>query len=106
MTKKVRHRTSFECVEMERRDAETIANLHNLPKQCFQIDRDASQIKGLGQTTGPRRRYDALGKGVAMQGSIGWGILGTGNIARQFAAGMQTARRGSLVAVASRSDES
>lgn len=32
-----------------------------------------------------------------------WGILGTGNIARQFAAGVRESRRGELVAVASRS---
>ena len=34
--------------------------------------------------------------------TLGWGILGTGNIARQFAAGMGTARRGRLAAVSSR----
>ncbi len=35
-----------------------------------------------------------------------WGILGTGNIAGQFAAGIRTARRGALAAVASRSEDS
>ncbi|HVT89528.1 MAG TPA: Gfo/Idh/MocA family oxidoreductase [Tepidisphaeraceae bacterium] len=34
-----------------------------------------------------------------------WGILGTGNIAKQFAAGMATSRRGRVVAVGSRSGE-
>jgi predicted dehydrogenase len=33
---------------------------------------------------------------------LGWGILGTGNIARQFAAGVAAARRSRLVAVGSR----
>src|SRR4051812_39791786 len=35
-----------------------------------------------------------------------WGILGTGNIAKQFAAGMKTARRGTIAAVGSRTTES
>jgi predicted dehydrogenase len=35
-----------------------------------------------------------------------WGILGTGNIARQFAAGVRDGTRGTLVAVGSRSMES
>jgi len=35
-----------------------------------------------------------------------WGILGTGNIAKQFAAGMNTSRRGQLSAVGSRSPDS
>jgi predicted dehydrogenase len=34
---------------------------------------------------------------------IRWGILGTGNIARQFAVGVSASRRGTLAAVASRS---
>lgn len=34
-----------------------------------------------------------------------WGILGTGNIAGQFAAGMSTSKRGKVVAVSSRSFE-
>lgn len=33
---------------------------------------------------------------------LGWGILGTGNIARQFAAGVATSRRAQIVAVGSR----
>jgi predicted dehydrogenase len=37
---------------------------------------------------------------------LGWGFLGTGNIARQFAGGMASAQRGSLIAVASRSADS
>jgi predicted dehydrogenase len=41
-----------------------------------------------------------------MSNQLRWGILGTGNIAKQFAAGMQSARRGKIVAVASRSQES
>jgi predicted dehydrogenase len=41
-----------------------------------------------------------------MSKSLRWGILGTGNIARQFAAGMSTARRGSLAAVGSRAEAS
>ncbi len=41
-----------------------------------------------------------------MSDSIRWGILGTGNIAGQFAAGMTAARRGRLAAVGSRSAES
>src|SRR5215207_8581092 len=36
---------------------------------------------------------------------IRWGILGTGNIARQFAGGMKTARRGRIVAVGSLTSE-
>ena len=34
-----------------------------------------------------------------------WGILGTGNIAGQFAAGMKTSRRGRVIAVGSRSPQ-
>ena len=34
-----------------------------------------------------------------------WGILGTGNIAGQFAAGIKTSRRGRLIAVGSRSPQ-
>lgn len=41
-----------------------------------------------------------------MPAQIRWGILGTGNIARQFAAGMQTAQRGVLAAVGSRNIDS
>src|SRR5437870_1371032 len=37
-----------------------------------------------------------------MSSELRWGILGTGNIARQFAAGLKTARRGRAVAVGSR----
>lgn len=37
-----------------------------------------------------------------MSGSLRWGILGTGNIARQFAAGVANSRRGKLAAVGSR----
>ena len=37
-----------------------------------------------------------------MSRKVRWGILGTGNIARQFADGLTTARRGEVVAVASR----
>ena len=40
-----------------------------------------------------------------MSDRLGWGILGTGNIARQFATGVNAARRGRLVAVGSRTDE-
>lgn len=36
---------------------------------------------------------------------LAWGILGTGNIARQFAAGVSTSRRGTLRAVGSRTQE-
>jgi len=36
---------------------------------------------------------------------LNWGILGTGNIARQFAAGMNSSRRGRIVAVGSRSHD-
>ena len=35
-----------------------------------------------------------------------WGILGTGNIAKQFAAGLKTAHRSSIVAVGSRASDS
>lgn len=35
-----------------------------------------------------------------------WGIMGTGNIARQFAAGMSTSRRGTMTAAGSRSRDS
>jgi len=41
-----------------------------------------------------------------MSTGLRWGILGTGNIAHQFAAGMTTARRGQIVAAGSRQDES
>jgi predicted dehydrogenase len=41
-----------------------------------------------------------------MSQQLRWGILGTGNIARQFAAGMTGSRRGTLAAVGSRSAES
>jgi D-xylose 1-dehydrogenase (NADP+, D-xylono-1,5-lactone-forming) len=41
-----------------------------------------------------------------MSRRIQWGILGTGNIARQFAAGVNVSRRGELTAVGSRSKES
>lgn len=41
-----------------------------------------------------------------MAAELRWGILGTGNIARQFAAGVLTARRGRVVAVGSRASES
>jgi len=37
-----------------------------------------------------------------VSGSLRWGILGTGNIARQFAAGVGTSRSGKLAAVGSR----
>jgi predicted dehydrogenase len=37
-----------------------------------------------------------------MPSQLGWGILGTGNIARQFAAGVNACHRGQLVAVGSR----
>jgi xylose dehydrogenase (NAD/NADP) len=41
-----------------------------------------------------------------MANLLRWGILGTGNIANQFAAGMAGSRRGKLVAVGSRTDAS
>ena len=41
-----------------------------------------------------------------MAKSLKWGIIGTGNIAGQFAAGCASARRGGIVAVASRSQSS
>ncbi len=37
-----------------------------------------------------------------MSGTLRWGILGTGNIAKQFSAGVQTAKRSTIVAVGSR----
>ncbi len=40
-----------------------------------------------------------------MSKSLNWGILGTGNIAKAYAQGLQTSRNGTLVAVASRSHE-
>jgi predicted dehydrogenase len=40
-----------------------------------------------------------------MSDRLAWGILGTGNIARQFATGVNASRRGRLVAVGSRTDE-
>ena len=40
-----------------------------------------------------------------MNDRLAWGILGTGNIARQFAAGVNASRRGRLAAVGSRSSE-
>ena len=44
----------------------------------------------------------ADGSASTSDSRLRWGILGTGNIARQFAAGMATSRRGTLAAVASR----
>ena len=41
-----------------------------------------------------------------MSQRLGWGILGTGNIARQFAAGVRASRSGSLAAVGSRESSS
>ena len=41
-----------------------------------------------------------------MAEQVRWGILGTGNIARQFATGLDGSKRGRIVAVASRSIES
>jgi len=41
-----------------------------------------------------------------MSGTLSWGILGTGNIANQFAAGVAGAKRGDVVAVGSRSADS
>jgi predicted dehydrogenase len=43
---------------------------------------------------------------MTMAKVLNWGILGTGNIAKQFAAGMSSSRRGRMVAVGSRSPES
>jgi D-xylose 1-dehydrogenase (NADP+, D-xylono-1,5-lactone-forming) len=47
-----------------------------------------------------------IGIVTGMSAKLRWGILGTGNIARQFAAGVQASRRGELAAVGSRSIES
>jgi predicted dehydrogenase len=41
-----------------------------------------------------------------MSGKLRWGILGTGNIARQFTAGLNSSRRGVAAAVGSRSGQS
>jgi predicted dehydrogenase len=41
-----------------------------------------------------------------MNEPLRWGILGTGNIARQFAAGLSSSQRGKIVAVGSRSADS
>lgn len=41
-----------------------------------------------------------------MDSQLRWGVLGTGNIARQFVAGVRDSARGRVVAVASRSPES
>ncbi len=41
-----------------------------------------------------------------MSKALRWGILGTGNIARQFATGVKASRRGTLAAVGSRSSDS
>jgi predicted dehydrogenase len=43
---------------------------------------------------------------AATHATLGWGILGTGNIASQFAAGLAGAKLGKLVAAASRSAQS
>jgi predicted dehydrogenase len=40
-----------------------------------------------------------------MTAALRWGILGTGNIAGQFCAGVKTARHGTLAAVGSRADD-
>jgi D-xylose 1-dehydrogenase (NADP+, D-xylono-1,5-lactone-forming) len=58
-----------------------------------------------------RRGESRLGVGrrrgilVSMSRKLHWGILGTGNIARQFAAGVRASQRGELTAVASRSGQ-
>src|SRR5215216_2397467 len=41
-----------------------------------------------------------------MNERLSWGILGTGNIARQFAVGVNASKRGRLVAVGSRTADS
>jgi D-xylose 1-dehydrogenase (NADP+, D-xylono-1,5-lactone-forming) len=43
---------------------------------------------------------------AVMDGKLRWGILGTGNIARQFATGVNASQRGLLAAVGSRSSDS
>ncbi|CAN5562639.1 Gfo/Idh/MocA family oxidoreductase [soil metagenome] len=43
---------------------------------------------------------------LAMADQLNWGILATGGIARQFAAGLKVSKTGTLVAVGSRSQES
>jgi D-xylose 1-dehydrogenase (NADP+, D-xylono-1,5-lactone-forming) len=40
-----------------------------------------------------------------MSGTLRWGILGTGNIAKQFAGGVQTAKRSMVTAVGSRDED-
>jgi predicted dehydrogenase len=42
---------------------------------------------------------------AVMSAKLRWGILGTGNIARQFATGVKSSRRGSIAAVGSRNVE-
>src|SRR5687768_2734767 len=42
---------------------------------------------------------------MKVNGQLRWGILGTGNIARQFAGGVLTSKRGLLAAVGSRAGE-
>src|SRR5438067_6917789 len=49
----------------------------------------------------PDRRYPA----TLMSTALRWGILGTGNIAKQFASGMKSSRRGQIAAIGSRTRE-
>jgi len=51
--------------------------------------------------------HDSLTIGIrSMSSTLRWGIIGTGNIARQFCEGVRQTPRGKLVAVASRSGQS
>ncbi len=72
--------------------------------------RGKSLASGLGRFSGGEMEARAADKksegGNAAGRRMGWGILGTGNIARKFAAGVRGSRTGRLAAVGSRSLES
>ncbi len=59
---------------------------------------------GVGLASKPAPALNAVGE--TMTDRLRWGILGTGNIARQFATGVAAARRSVLAAVGSRTDPS
>jgi predicted dehydrogenase len=60
----------------------------------------------IAQKKNPLRNPGALSMLSAMSKRLRWGILGTGNIARQFAVGVHASHRGELSAVGSRRRES
>src|SRR5882672_7817425 len=66
----------------------------------------AADVRNAGGRGMPRpyrkRQRSCYAAGMADERKIGWGILGTGNIARQFCSGVRGCERGVLLAVGSR----